>query len=107
MMTTLEKIKRLEQYLAVDHTSFDPVLDMTIEKLMRRELKRVLDLKARLSEQIAEFENRYSLRSVQFYPKYERGELGDDLDFMEWAATLEMVANLNQQVTLLEIEPVQ
>ena len=107
MMTTLEKIKRLEQYLAGDNTSFDPVLDMTIEKLMQRELKRLLDLKTRLNDQIIEFERKYSLTSIQFYPKYERGELGDDLDFMEWAATLDMITNLNQQVALLEIEPVQ
>ncbi len=106
-MTTLEKIKRLEQYLAGDSTLFDPVLDMTIEKLIRRELNRLLDLKRRLNDQIGKFEHQYSLKSIQFYPKYERGELGDDLDFMEWAATLEMITNLNQQVALLEIEPVQ
>lgn len=105
MMTTLEKVKRLEQYLAADTVAIDPVLDMTIEKLMQRELNRLLTVKARLSEQIAQFEDRYSLRSVQFYPKYEHGELGDEIDFIEWAATLDMIANLNQQAALLEIAP--
>ena len=107
MMTTLEKIKRLEQYVGVDHVDIDPVLDMTLEKLIKRELNRLLTLKSRLLEQVSDFEHKYSLTSEQFYLRYEQGELGDDIDFMEWAATLEMIVNLEQQADLLIKEPVQ
>ncbi len=60
-MTTLEKIKRLEQYIGVDNLAVDPVLDMTLEKLIRRELNRLLVLKSRLAGQVSNFENKYSL----------------------------------------------
>ncbi|MCX6046179.1 MAG: hypothetical protein NT075_13795 [Chloroflexi bacterium] len=107
MMTTLEKIKRLERYVGVDNSAIDPVLDMTLEKLIRRELNRLLTLKSRLVEQVSGFENKYSLTSEQFYLRYEQGEMGDDIDFIEWSATLEMIATLEQQADLLVKEPVQ
>ena len=100
-MTTLEKVRRLEQYLAVDESVVNPVLDMTIEKLLRRETERVLDLKKRLMQQLQEFEENYGLKSADFYARYENGEMGDDIDFMEWSATVEMLANNDRRLALL------
>jgi len=62
MITTLEKVRRLEQYIAADSSTVDPVLDMTIDKLLARELTRMLELKARLTNQAEEFEDDYSLK---------------------------------------------
>jgi hypothetical protein len=60
MMTTLEKVRRLEQYIAVNSSIVDPVLDMSIDKILAREIERTRKLWARLTEQIAEFEERYA-----------------------------------------------
>ncbi|MDM8532495.1 hypothetical protein QUF63_15085 [Anaerolineales bacterium HSG25] len=105
-MQTLEKLKRLEQYILLDQTAIDPVFDMTLEKLLHREFNRVATLKARLVKQLQTFEKQYHLKSQEFYPRYENGELGDEIDFMEWASTIEMVNNINQRLTVLNIEPV-
>jgi len=40
MMTTLEKVRRLEQYIAADSPAIDPVIHMAIDKLMEREITR-------------------------------------------------------------------
>lgn len=90
IMTTLEKVRRLEQYIAVDQSAVNPVLEMTINKLLTRETERVLDLKRRLMQQLHEFEENYGLKSPDFYTRYENGEMGDEIDFMEWSATVEM-----------------
>ena len=50
MITTLEKVKRLEQYIAADGSAVDPVIHMAIDKLMEREIRRLLKLKARACE---------------------------------------------------------
>jgi hypothetical protein len=50
MMTTLEKVRRLEQYIAVDNSVVDPVVDMIIDKLLAREIERMRALKARLAD---------------------------------------------------------
>ncbi len=105
-MTTLEKLKRLEQYLASDDTTVDPLLDLAIDKLMQREASRLVALETRLRSQLAQFEQAYALRSNQFYTQYQRGELGDEMDFIEWAATVEMVERLTQRLNLLALKPV-
>lgn len=104
MTTTLEKVRRLEKYLAVDRSATDPVLDTTIDKLLDRERKRVLSLKKRLVEQCQMYEETYTLKSGEFYDRYENGALGDDMDFIEWAATIEMLKNAEKRLTFLETD---
>lgn len=105
VMTTLEKVRRLEQYIAVDNSAVDPVLDMTIDKLLAREIERMRELKARLADQLVEFEERYGLESADFYTRYENGEMGDATDLIEWSATVEMLANAERRLALLERSP--
>jgi hypothetical protein len=105
MVTTLEKVRRLEQYLAVDNSTVDPVMDTTIDKLLIRERDRILELKERLLRQCKQFEEDYSLDSTEFYTRYEEGKMGDDVDFVEWAATIDMLVNIDKRLALLEVQP--
>jgi len=102
MLSTLEKVKKLETYLAVGNSTVDPVLDMTINKLLSREVNRLIELKARLSTEIVEFEKRYNIKTDTFLQRYEAGELGDAMDFIEWASTFEMISNVKQKLELLQ-----
>lgn len=103
-MHTLEKLKRLEQYILLGQAAIDPVLDMTLEKLLTREFNRMANLKARLVEQLQTFETQYQLKSQEFYSRYESGMLGDDIDFIEWASTIEMVNHIDQRLNVLGVE---
>ncbi|MCK5522747.1 MAG: hypothetical protein KAI83_06380 [Thiomargarita sp.] len=103
MMTTLEKVKRLEQYLVMSGSSIDPVLDQSLDKLLVRELTRILALKNRLLNQLSAFEKTYSMSNTDFYQRYEMGEMGDEMDFIEWAATIEMLTHLEKKLGLLQI----
>ena len=101
MSAAYEKVKRLEQYLAGD-VAVDHVVEQTVDKLLERETARLTELKTRLEQQLAEFENQYAMKSADFHARFERGELGDLMDFIEWSATYEMIANLNKQIALLQ-----
>ena len=102
MSTVVRKVKRLEEYIASTNASArDKVLELTIDKLLDRETSRLISQKARLEQQLAGFERTYRLSSKEFYDKFERGELGDAMDFVEWSATYEMVANLRRQLSIL------
>jgi hypothetical protein len=98
MLTTLEKVKHLEQYLGLEHPLGDPVLDRTITKLLLWESTKMEALQTRLSAQIKEFEQHYYLPSAEFYTRYEQGDMGDEMDFMEWASTIEMLANVEKRL---------
>jgi hypothetical protein len=102
MSALREKVKRLEQYLATDEAATDRVVEQAVDKLLQRETARLTDLKTRLEQQLSEFERQYAMKTPDFYARFERGELGDAVDFVEWSATYEMVDNLNKRLALLQ-----
>ena len=102
-MTILEKVKLLEKYIAVDVSAIDPVMELAIEKLLKREASRLDELKQRLLKQKTEFEKRYGLDSEEFYRRYEKGMMGDDMDYVEWSATVDMIAGIEKRVSLLQL----
>ena len=102
MISTLEKVKQLEKYLAINDSAIDPVVEKTINKLFVREYDRMVELKKRLASELSQFEKCYDLQSDHFYQRYEAGELGDDVDFIEWAATVEVLMNVKRRLELLE-----
>ena len=101
MTTVLEKVQSLHNYLAMNSTSVDILLAQGIDKLISREQQRLLKLQVSLSEEVVQFEQRYQLNSIEFQSRYQQGKLGDDLDFMEWSATLEMLQQVKQHIALL------
>ena len=101
MSTTLKKVQVLENYLAADNSAIDSVLELAIDKLLHREIHRVEQLKERLSAQIKKFEQKYGLSASDFYARFSSGEMGDEMDFIEWAATIEMLTNTSKRLTLL------
>jgi hypothetical protein len=54
-------------------SSIDPVLDQSLDKLLVRELARILALKTRLLNQLSAFEKTYSITHADFYRRYEKG----------------------------------
>ena len=104
-ITTLKKLRCLEAYLAADSTAADAVLDSSLTKLLAREQLRMQRLVQRLREELSQFEAAHRLLSEEFYTKYCQGELGDAMDFIEWAATVEMLADAEKRLALLSTAP--
>jgi len=101
MSALREKVKRLEQYVATDEGAADPVVEQAVDKLLQRETARLTELKTRLEQQLGEFGKQYAMKTPDFYARFERGELGDAADFVEWSATCEMAGNLDKRLMLL------
>ena len=38
-----------------------------------------------LSQRLADFESKYGYSTIEFYRRYQDGELGDDDDWLTWA----------------------
>lgn len=98
MIPVLEKVQRLERYIQTTEGQVDWIIENTLDKLLQRERQKLLQQRARLRSQIADFEVQYGWMSEVFYPRFERGELGDDMNFIEWSATIEMVEHLEQAI---------
>jgi hypothetical protein len=100
-MTILEKIKILERYVSIDPLMIDSVMEMAIDKLLKREAMRMGDMHLRINEQIAAFEAKYKMSSEEFQSSYNKGSIGDDMDFIEWAATLDMREKIQHHLAMI------
>ncbi|OGR06904.1 MAG: hypothetical protein A2511_16210 [Deltaproteobacteria bacterium RIFOXYD12_FULL_50_9] len=100
-MTTLEKVQKLERYLSLRNPETEPVIDKTIDKLLDREILRLSELLTTLRSQLADFEKKYCMSTQLFRERFERGEMGDAMDYMEWAATNGMLINAEKHLYIL------
>ena len=85
-----------------DTHALDPVAELTSEQLLKREASRMVALKQRLVQQKQDFEERYGLDSDEFCRRYEAGTMGDEMDYVEWSATLDMLAGIENRLMLLQ-----
>ena len=100
-MSVLDKIRLLERYVSTDPSMIDSVMEMAIDKLLTRESTRMGDMHLRINAQIAAFEAQYAMTSEDFRSRYDRGSLGDDMDFIEWAATLDMRERIQRHLSMI------
>ena len=56
----------------------------------------------RYEHDLGEFENRYGMDSATFHERFEAGELGDAMDFFEWAGLYELHHDILQKIRRLE-----
>jgi hypothetical protein len=66
---------------------------------MRQHANPVDDL-LELARTLNGFEQKYHLTSVDFFEKYQRGEMGDDMDFIRWAGRYQMYVDLKHKIEL-------
>lgn len=102
MEKTLEHLQVLEKYAKLNYKNIDNVFENSINKLYKREIKKVTDLILNLQSQLLLFENQYNLKTVNFIIDYEKGLLEDNVDFTEWSSTYDMLNNAIQKLNLLQ-----
>jgi len=44
--------------------------------------------------QFTAFKAKYKMSSEEFLSRYDKGSVGDDMDFIEWVATLDMLEKI-------------
>ncbi len=90
-MGEVATIARLETLLNLYSKGYQSsVVDQTIEKLVYLETDRIRADLDRLSVRLAAYEEQYAMKSARFYPRFMAGEMGDDVDFVEWSIFWEM-----------------
>jgi len=101
MELAIENLQILEKYAKKNTQSIDNVFENSIKKLYQREKNKLLHIIKNLSEQLHKFEIQYQRESSDFYQLYESGNLGDEIDFVEWSATYEMFQNAQEKLNIL------
>jgi hypothetical protein len=96
-MTISEKLQVLkETYL--DGKEFVLVLDKLLDSALSEYRLRL----ARYNRELQEFEHRFGIDSATLYKQFEAGEVGDTMDYFEWASLYELREDLLQKIHKLE-----
>ena len=77
-------------------------LDHVLGKLLDVTLSRYRLRLERYERDLREFEQRYGMESSSFYQRFEAGELGDAMDFFEWAGLYELQQDILEKIRRLE-----
>jgi hypothetical protein len=96
----ISKIKILEELAKLG--SDDEVFINAIDKLTKYKIneleKDINDIEISLKE----FEEKYGLESTEFIKKFESSEMGDEMDFMEWASLYDMKERLKNRLNIVK-----
>lgn len=96
-MDTLYKLEVLK-----DTYSDEAELDLILGKLLDVSLSQHRLRLERYERDLREFERRYRMESATFYRRFEAGELGDAMDFFEWAGLYELRQDILEKIRRLE-----
>lgn len=65
-------------------------MDRVLDKVFEQEVAKEEALIDQLRIDLDEFEDQYNVDSETFYSRFRAGEMGDAMDFMEWASLYDM-----------------
>ena len=97
-MDTLRKLELLKDTYS-DQAELDRILGKLLDVALSQHRLRL----ERYERDMREFEQRYGMESAVFYQRFEAGELGDDVDFFEWAGLCELRQDILEKVHRLEL----
>jgi hypothetical protein len=96
-LDTSQKIEILKE-TCLDKAELDQVLGKLFDVTLSQHRRRL----ERYEHDLAEFENRFGMDSATFYERFDTGELGDSMDFFEWAGLYKLQVDLIEKIKRLE-----
>ena len=96
---TLDKLRSLEQLYRQGFRS--EVIDRALDKLLAAEAERALAERRDLEARLSAYEGQFNMSSDEFYRRFRAGELGDEMDFVEWSVFYEMYQAVLQRLEVL------
>ena len=100
--TTAQRLRVLAELYQQGKAS--QLTERTLDKLLTYEIDLCQKQLSQLQADLAQFEQQYSLSSVDFYQRYQASQIDDQMDYVEWASLVQMFHNLKNQLQLLTNE---
>ncbi len=103
--TTETMAHRLEQLAKLyKQGQASEMMAKTLDKLFGYEAETCKFQLRQFQNDLSVFENQYGMSSEEFYQRFQQGQTGDDMDFVEWASLIQMFLRLEDRLTLLTME---
>ena len=95
----LEQLKILERLYHRGEVS--EVIEQALKKIIAHEITIAQQQTAEIETDLKQYETQYLMSSAEFYPKFKAGELGDDIDFVEWSSFYQMWSSVRERLQIL------
>ena len=95
----LEQLKILETLYNRGEVS--EVVERALKKIIAHEITIAQQEVAELETDLKLYERQYQMSSAEFYPKFRAGQLGDDIDFVEWSSFYQMWSSVRERLEIL------
>jgi len=82
----------------VDESHIHLIMDKILKEVKHNHQKNI----DRYNKDLKTFELKYEMESTIFYKKFEKGQLGDEMDYFEWSGLIELRNELMDKVKILE-----
>jgi hypothetical protein len=73
-----------------------------IKEALANERKLLLSGIQTLEKDLSAWEEKYKKSSADFFAQYQQGELGDSLDFVDWAGQYQLLQDLKKHLSKIE-----
>jgi len=94
--------ERLAQLIRIyESGQISELMDRTLDKLFTMEAAETQRDIDELHAHLTLFEERFGLKSDDFYNRFEAGEMGDGADFIEWASYYDMYTSAKNRLAAL------
>lgn len=97
-MPIYQKLEALKEAYFDEH-EFELVLDKVLDNALSQYHLRL----ERYNRELHAFEIQFAKASETFYQDFQKGHLGDEMDFFEWAGLYELRQDLLQKIQRLEL----
>lgn len=87
-----------------ENKQVDNATAQTLNKLVDIEASRLRLQLEDMDRVMADYEKQYDMKSAEFFAKFDAGQLGDRMDFVEWAGLFQMAEDLREQINALTNE---
>ena len=77
------------------------VVERSLQKIITHEIAIAQQQAAEIEADLQQYETQYQMPSAEFYQKFRAGELGDDVDFVEWSSFYQMWLSVRERVQIL------
>jgi len=102
MTVQVQTVRQLQGLLDLYRAGYQSsIIDQTVSKLVALEIKHWQTELQRLASRLVEYEQRYHMASAEFYRRFRSGELGDDMDLVEWSVFWDMYQNTQKRLDAL------
>lgn len=99
-LAKFSELERTMQKITITTEATSSILPL-IQSALARELQVLLVGVQRTRERLDWFETQYGISSGEFEQRFNLGEMGDDLEMIEWAGELKTYRLLEEQMQTL------